>query len=140
MSVITLALDISIMTPFLPHIRIFESHENGKEDCLRLLVGRLPQSKTGPAKHDSPISAFPLSPHYARVLADLAVDRGFDGYLLNFECPLQGGIEQTRALAAWNSILQSELQKKLGTHAQTIWYAKHFLSFPEIPRTQHNTS
>jgi mannosyl-glycoprotein endo-beta-N-acetylglucosaminidase len=87
---------------------------------LRLLVGQLPKSKTGPVLPSS--TTLPLSPHYARVLADLAQQRGFDGYLLNFECPLQGGIEQTRALTGWITILQAELEAKVGTHAQAIWY------------------
>ena len=65
--------------------------------------------------------SLPLSPHYARVLAELAQQRGFDGYLLNFECPLRGGIEQTRALAAWISILRVELKAKVGPHAQAVW-------------------
>ncbi|OSX60714.1 glycoside hydrolase family 85 protein [Postia placenta MAD-698-R-SB12] len=98
---------------------IFEGQ--GQEDCLRLLVGRLPQSGTGPAMPSSDI-ALPLSPHYAHLLADLAHQRGFDGYLLNVECPLIGKIEQTRALSAWISILESELQRKVGSHAQVIWY------------------
>jgi len=87
-------------------------------------VGQLPKSKTGPALPSS--TTLPLSPHYARVLADLAQQRGFDGYLLNFECPLQGGFEQTRALAGWITILQSELKVKVGPHAQAIWYCLYF--------------
>jgi mannosyl-glycoprotein endo-beta-N-acetylglucosaminidase len=55
-------------------------------------------------------------------LADLANQCGFDGYLLNFECPLRGGIEQTKALTAWNTLLQAELQAKVGPHARTIWF------------------
>jgi hypothetical protein len=101
------------------YIRIFEN--SGEEDCLRLLVGRLPKSKTGPA-HQSLPSSLPLSRHYAQVLADLALQRGFDGYLLNFECPLRGGVEQTRALAAWITILQSEILAKVGSHGETIWF------------------
>ncbi|KII83369.1 glycoside hydrolase family 85 protein [Plicaturopsis crispa FD-325 SS-3] len=97
---------------------IFEG--SGEEDCLRLLVGHLPKSKTGPVIPSS--FTLPLSAHYARLLADLAYQRGFDGYLLNLECPLRGGVEQTKALAAWNTLLQSELLRKVGAHAQTIWY------------------
>ncbi|TFK53325.1 hypothetical protein OE88DRAFT_1240919 [Heliocybe sulcata] len=98
---------------------IFEG--DGEQDCLRLLVGRLPQSKTGPAVA-SDDSSLPVSMHYARLLADLAVQRGFEGYLLNFECPLRGGIEQTQALCTWISMLQSELRAKVGPHAEVIWY------------------
>ena len=63
-----------------------------------------------------------LSPHYARVLADLAYQRGFDGYLLNFEGDLVDETPEARALASWITILQFELQEKIGSHAQTIWW------------------
>ncbi|KAF7292815.1 Glycoside hydrolase family 85 protein [Mycena indigotica] len=99
---------------------IFEG--SGENDCLRLLVGRLPQSKSGPASQPTDFRSLPLSPHYARVLANLADERGFDGYLLNFECPLRGGIEQTRSVAAWITLLVSELKSKIGAHAEVIWY------------------
>lgn len=97
---------------------IFEG--SGEEDCLRLLVGQLPTSESGPALPSG--TTLPLSPHYARVLADLAAQRGFDGYLLNFECPLRGGVEQTRALSAWIPMLQAELIAKVGPHAHAMWY------------------
>ncbi|KAJ6473218.1 glycosyl hydrolase family 85-domain-containing protein [Mycena sanguinolenta] len=99
---------------------IFEG--NGEDDCLRLLVGRLPKSKTGPAMQPTEFRSLPLSPHYARLLAELAHQRGFDGYLLNFECPLRGGIEQTRAVAAWTTLLVDELRSKIGSHAEVVWY------------------
>ncbi|KAL0948921.1 hypothetical protein HGRIS_009030 [Hohenbuehelia grisea] len=100
---------------------IFEG--NGEPDCLRLLVGRLPVSKTGPAKAQTQVStSLPISPHYARLLADLAYQHGFDGYLLNFECPLRGGVEQTQALTGWISLLQNELNRKVGSHSEVIWY------------------
>ncbi|PCH41736.1 glycoside hydrolase family 85 protein [Wolfiporia cocos MD-104 SS10] len=98
---------------------IFEG--SGLEDCLKLLFGRLPQSRTGPTA-SSLNRHLPISPHYARLLADLAYQRGFDGYLLNVECSLVGGIEQARALAAWIAILETELKNKVGPHAQVIWY------------------
>ncbi|KAJ3797013.1 glycoside hydrolase family 85 protein [Lentinula aff. detonsa] len=94
----------------------------GEQDCLRLLVGKLPKSRTGPVSQPTTFTSLPLSSHYARVLADLAKQRGFDGYLLNFECPLVGGMEQTRALAAWITLLQAELKLKVGSHAETMWY------------------
>ncbi|KAJ7057146.1 glycoside hydrolase family 85 protein [Mycena amicta] len=99
---------------------IFEG--SGENDCLRLLVGRLPQSKSGPARQPTDFRSLPLSSHYARLLADLAHERGFDGYLLNFECPLRGGIEQTRSVAAWITLLVAELKSKIGPHAEVIWY------------------
>lgn len=101
--------------------RIFE-HESSESDCLRLLFGHLPQSQTGPAA-PSQDDTVPVSPHYARVLADLAYQRGFDGYLLNFEYPLRagGGVGHTRSLAAWIALLNRELKKKVGPHAEAIW-------------------
>jgi len=41
---------------------------------------------------------------------------------MNFECWLTGGLEQARALAAWLSLLQSELIKRIGPHAEVSWY------------------
>ncbi|KAH7916662.1 glycoside hydrolase family 85 protein [Hygrophoropsis aurantiaca] len=98
---------------------IFEG--SGEADCLRLLVGLPsgPQSNMGPVK---PTATLPLSRYYARLLAELAYQRGFDGYLLNFECPLQGGAEQARTLTAWIQVLRDELQIKVGSHAQAVWY------------------
>lgn len=101
--------------------RIFEG--GGEEDCLRLLVGKMPTSKTGQVGQSTTSMTLPLSPYYATVLADLARERGFDGYLLNFECPLTGGVEQTRALAAWITLLHSEILEKVGPHGETLWYA-----------------
>lgn len=103
---------------------IFE-HSEGEADILRLLVGALPaRSKSGPAvpsaAHPS-MASLPLSPHYAIWLAELAADRGFDGYLLNVEVALIGGLEQTRILAAWIAILRQELKEKVGNHAECIW-------------------
>ena len=69
----------------------------------------------------TPTATLPLSKHYARLLAEVAYQRGFDGYLLNFECPLRGGPEQARTLAAWIQILRTELQAKVGLHAQAVW-------------------
>ncbi|KAF8644098.1 hypothetical protein AX16_008691 [Volvariella volvacea WC 439] len=95
---------------------IFEP--GGEADCLRLVIGNYPDSTNRPPTTTS----FPLSDHYAKVLADLAYQRGFDGYLLNWECWLDEGANQARATAAWMTILQSELEKKVGPHAETIWY------------------
>ncbi|TFY78802.1 hypothetical protein EWM64_g5206 [Hericium alpestre] len=99
---------------------IFE-HKESEGDCLRLLFGKLPGSRTGPASPSNDDSV-PVSPHYARVLAELADQRGFDGYLLNFEYPMGGGIGQTRALAAWIALLEAELKTKVGPYAEVIWY------------------
>ncbi|KXN88355.1 Cytosolic endo-beta-N-acetylglucosaminidase [Leucoagaricus sp. SymC.cos] len=97
--------------------------EGGAEaECLRLIVGQLPHSSTGTAVQSFTPSTLPISPHYAIALAELAAERGFDGYLLNFECYLQGGLEQARALAAWIDLLESELVKRVGAHAEVSWY------------------
>jgi len=57
------------------------------------------------------------------LLADIAYQRGFDGYLLNFEWYLsaESGIGQARALTAWILLLQAELKAKVGSHAEAIW-------------------
>ena len=62
-----------------------------------------------------------MSPHYARLLADLAFQRGFDGYLLNIEVPLRGSVEQTRAVSLWIVLLEQELKRVVGEHAQVMW-------------------
>ncbi|KAH8999460.1 glycosyl hydrolase family 85-domain-containing protein [Lactarius akahatsu] len=103
---------------------IFE-HPESEADCLRLLFGRLPASRTGPAVPVSvEMSPVSVSHHYARSLAYLAHQRGFDGYLLNFEWHLRAdnGIGHSRALTAWVSLLQAELKAKVGPHADVIWY------------------
>ncbi|KIP07565.1 glycoside hydrolase family 85 protein [Phlebiopsis gigantea 11061_1 CR5-6] len=99
---------------------IFE-HQESEAECLRLLVGRLPQSQSGPA-HPNAMRSLPVSPHYARLLAELAQQRGFDGYLLNVEVPLRGSVEQTRALCMWIALLEHELKRVVGEHAQVMWY------------------
>ena len=55
-------------------------------------------------------------------MADLARQRGFDGYLLNVECALAGGSEQARALTAWIDLLRHYLKTAVGDHAEAIWY------------------
>lgn len=66
-------------------------------------------------------SGFPISRYYARLLADLAYTRGFDGYLLNFEYPFPGQSEQARAVEAWVSLLNEELKRRVGDYAETVW-------------------
>lgn len=102
------------------HSRIFEG--SGESDVLRLLFGRLPPSVTGPASPEQTPPSFPVSPHYARALTELARQRGFDGYLLNVECALRGGPEQTRALTAWIDLLRYYLKTEIGGHTDVIWY------------------
>lgn len=98
--------------------RIFEGV--GNEDCLRLLVGRPPDGTTGMKNLPLGLS-LPLSPYYAKLLASLARQRGFDGWLLNFESDLDGGIEQARALTAWISLFENEMKRVVGEHAEVIW-------------------
>ncbi|PFH47313.1 glycoside hydrolase family 85 protein [Amanita thiersii Skay4041] len=112
-------------------VLIFENSD-GQDDLLRLFTGPVPPTFTEgeppskiiarSAKANITTSQFPFSSHYARVLADLAYQRGFDGYLMNFEWFLFGGAVQARALAAWVSLLREELWKKVGPHAEVVWY------------------
>ncbi|KAJ2929356.1 hypothetical protein H1R20_g7745, partial [Candolleomyces eurysporus] len=96
--------------------------EGGSEiDMLRMIMGRVPGVNSAEIETQAN-TTLPLTPYYAELFADIAKERGFDGYLLNIEIGLGRGAEQARALAAWITILQSELVKKVGPHAQTIWY------------------
>ena len=99
---------------------------------MQLLVGPLPGSTYGPAKPDSN-ATLPVSSHYARLLAELAYQRGFDGYLLNFEYPLLGGVQQARALTMWIALLEQELKRKVGPHAEAMWYVGWIMK-PRIHR------
>ncbi|KAF9224571.1 glycoside hydrolase family 85 protein [Gyrodon lividus] len=92
---------------------IFERSEDVPE-CLQII--------TGQAQSSTSTGAIPLSKRYAVILAELAYQRGFDGYLLNFEYHLKNGIEQARALAAWILLLRAELRAKVGSHARAVWY------------------
>jgi mannosyl-glycoprotein endo-beta-N-acetylglucosaminidase len=85
-----------------------------------MIIGKLPgQNLDAEARADYSV---PVSSYYAEVFADLAKERGFDGWLLNVEVGLQGGAEQARALAAWVTLLQQEMFKRVGPHSQVIWY------------------
>ena len=101
-----------------PFLRIVDS-EGDEDDCKLLISGKSPSSKRGQVDQ-----AGTVSPHYARRLAELARDRMFDGYLINVEVSLKGSYAQARALAAWITILQSELVDKVGPHAETHWQDK----------------
>ena len=91
---------------------------------LRLLVGPLPSSTFGAAipSTDSSNMALPVSSYYATFLAQIAHERGFDGYLLNVECPLRGGPQQVRALDAWVTILRAEMRRIVGAHSSVVWF------------------
>lgn len=97
--------------------RIFEDSAKGSaKDCLRILIGESPEEMT-----TMKMSPLPISTHYAKVLARLARQRGFDGWLLNFESRLGGGVEQARGVAAWIGLLKKELKREVGEHAEVIW-------------------
>lgn len=75
----------------------------------------------GRANHVVTGDKIPISKHYAVLLAELAYQRGFDGYLLNFEFDLQYETNQAHALAVWILLLKTELRAKVGAHAQVMW-------------------
>ncbi|KAH0839344.1 glycoside hydrolase family 85 protein [Lanmaoa asiatica] len=92
---------------------IFE-HPESVPDCLQLVVGHGDYVVTD--------NKIPISRRYAVLLAELAHQRGFDGYLLNFEFDLPYNADQARALAAWILLLKAELRAKVGPHTQVMWY------------------
>ncbi|KAK2462504.1 hypothetical protein APHAL10511_005474 [Amanita phalloides] len=89
---------------------LFE-HEDHDADFRRLLSDPF-----------SPNEENTFSGYHATNLADLAHQRGFDGFLLNFERPVPGGADQAGLLAVWIRLLREELWKKVGPHAEAIWY------------------
>ncbi|KAL4067151.1 glycoside hydrolase family 85 protein [Scleroderma yunnanense] len=97
---------------------LFE-HTESSSDGMKLLLGNVPNLTMDSG---APSGSIPLSRHYASRLAELAFQRGFDGYLLNFESSLPGGSEQARALATWVALLRAELHTKVGSHADVVWY------------------
>lgn len=99
--------------------RIFERDAHG--ECLNLIIGSKPSTHSVPSAISPSISDLRLSAHYASALAQLADDRGFDGWLLNFECSLTHAEEEARVLSAWIRLLKHELKKRVGPHAEVIW-------------------
>ncbi|EFI28323.1 endo-beta-N-acetylglucosaminidase [Coprinopsis cinerea okayama7 len=101
--------------------RMFEGE--AQEDCFRMVIGTQPRNAT---VDDAPWSranyTVPVSPHYAEILADIAKERGFDGWLINIEMDLKGGSSQARGIAAWVSLFQQEVLKKVGSHGLVLWY------------------
>ncbi|KZV80879.1 hypothetical protein EXIGLDRAFT_732135 [Exidia glandulosa HHB12029] len=59
---------------------------------------------------------------YASLLARLAHERGFDGWLLNVEVALPGGRPHAEKLLEWIGELKSEMRALVGEDAQVIWY------------------
>ncbi|KAG8883668.1 hypothetical protein FRB97_006158 [Tulasnella sp. 331] len=100
---------------------IFEP--DAEYDCLNLLTGpNAGATQTKYAPVGAPEEMPPLSAHYASVLAQLACDRGFDGWLMNFECDLLHKEDQGRMLFLWIQILRQELKKRIGSHSEVVWY------------------
>lgn len=105
-------IESTISTPFTKSHRLFEGTDSESE-CLQLVVGR-----TGYVITDNKI---PISKRYAVLLAELAYQRGFDGYLLDFESDLSYKTDHAHSLAAWILLLRTELRAKVGSHAQVVW-------------------
>lgn len=72
-----------------------------------------------------------LSTHYADVLIDLAVEKGFDGYLVNVECnlfegegedPVKGG-QWAAAIRVWCEYFRREGERRLGSGFEVSWSA-----------------
>lgn len=104
--------------------RIFEG--SGADDCLRLLIGPIAPDDFNSSRMRSAGLNIPLSAHYAELLAELAHARGFDGWLLNFECPLAGGEQEARLVAAWITLLKDAMQRRVGAHSEVVWCALSF--------------
>lgn len=100
--------------------RIFEP--DAEVDCLNLLTGpNLETPQTNSTLVRVPAEIPPLSTYYACALAQLACDRGFDGWLLNFECDLLHHEEQGRMLCLWIQTLRQELKQRVGSHSEVVW-------------------
>lgn len=87
----------------------------------------------------NPFASF--STDYADLLVDLAVDRGFEGWLVNVEVPL--GVERGEqllwerehavALVGWLAYLTSETKRRI-PGGETMWFVPHFShSLTSIP-------
>ncbi|BGO98491.1 hypothetical protein JCM10021v2_002151 [Rhodotorula toruloides] len=95
---------------------IFE-WDAGREDIVELVAPTSPTAKR--------FSSF--STRYADLLVDVAVERGFDGWLVNVEVDLgsgsakEGAKEHTRVLLDWLVYFQAALKKRI-PHAEVVWY------------------
>ncbi|KAH7099340.1 glycosyl hydrolase family 85-domain-containing protein [Auriculariales sp. MPI-PUGE-AT-0066] len=77
------------------------------------------------SRPDCSLLVYPLDndlAHYAEILAQLAAERGFDGWLLNVEVDLPNGAAHALKLVEWTCILRERLHELVGPHAQVIWY------------------
>lgn len=124
---------------------IFE-HEQGSRDSVSLLQPDPLQTASSALLFLGEKHPFAeVSMQYADLIIDLAIARGFDGWLLNFECDL--GLEprideqrraqqeqrrprrrfakqHARALVAWVAYLSNEAKRRIGPHAEIIWYVQ----------------
>lgn len=123
---------------------IFE-HQAGKDDMQALLLPIAHQQASRlllqPYRETNPFRE--ITTFYADRLVDLAILRGFDGWLINVEVPLgldpedqeraqaqrhrqpakrPFATEHAWALKAWLSYLGSECKRRIGSHASVVWY------------------
>lgn len=97
---------------------IFEGDSAG--DLYRMIAGNpLP---VGGGEYSLPTSGMPVSSYYAKVLAGLAKERGFDGWLLNIEIDMAEGPSGARGLAAWLTVFRKEIVKAVGEHGKVLMY------------------
>ncbi|BGP31143.1 hypothetical protein JCM10296v2_002907 [Rhodotorula toruloides] len=95
---------------------IFE-WDAGRDDIVELVAPSSPTAKR--------FSSF--SPRYADFLVDLAVERGFDGWLVNVEVDLgsgsakEGAKEHAQLLLDWLVYFRAALKKRI-PHAEVVWY------------------
>ena len=62
-----------------------------------------------------------LDTSYADLLVDLAVEKGFEGWLINIEVALPGGEAQASLLSSWLDYLTRETKRRI-PGGEIIWY------------------
>ncbi|GAA5984913.1 hypothetical protein JCM11641_003624 [Rhodosporidiobolus odoratus] len=109
---------------------IFE-HEAGQDDILSLLLPPSPSSRNveslseASTTHTNPFSR--LSMRFADYLVQLAIERGFEGWLVNVEVELGIGRERrwkrehATALVEWLRYLRGEMERKV-VGGEVMWY------------------
>ncbi|BGP47218.1 hypothetical protein JCM10450v2_003070 [Rhodotorula kratochvilovae] len=102
---------------------IFE-HDAGRADIVELVAPSSPTSSSAAAA--APFNR--LSTRYADALVNLALERGFDGWLVNVEVPLggEGGPERAgrahaQALVAWLRYFSAEMRRRV-PRGEVMWY------------------
>ncbi|GAA6012154.1 hypothetical protein JCM10207_005150 [Rhodosporidiobolus poonsookiae] len=100
--------------------------EHDNKDVVEL-VRPTPASSSSPANPSSTNPFSRLSTRYADYLVDLAVERGFDGWLVNVEVDLGIGEEKAfarehaRALVEWVRYFRGEMARRI-EGAEVLWY------------------